>query len=75
MLADNEELQPRPIDSRSFGPLPLGNIIGRIIYHASSQTDHNPVTNSKEVTQSDLAVLNTELDVNALASYEPDDEQ
>ena len=32
VLADNEELQPSPIDSRSFGPLPLQNVLGRIMY-------------------------------------------
>lgn len=74
VLADNEELQPRPIDSRSFGPLPLERIIGRIIYHACSQTDHHPVQNSQQVTESDLVVLRSELDVNALAAYEPGEE-
>ena len=73
VLADNEELDPQPIDSRSFGPLPLSNIIGRIIYHASSQADHKPVQNSTEATQGDLVVLNTELDVMELAGYEPED--
>ena len=74
MVADNEELQPKPIDSRSFGPLPLNSIIGRIIYHACSQTDHHPVQNSREVTDGDLVVLHTELDVNKLAAYEPDED-
>ncbi len=33
MVADNEELEPpHVVDSRSFGPLPLSNILGRIMW-------------------------------------------
>lgn len=32
VVADNEQLQPpHVIDSRSFGPLPLQNVLGRIM--------------------------------------------
>jgi hypothetical protein len=34
VLADNEALEPpEVIDSRSFGPLPLPNVLGRIMYY------------------------------------------
>ena len=34
VLADNEELTPPDvIDSRSFGPVPLENVMGRIMYY------------------------------------------
>lgn len=41
MMADNEALPPKDaVDSRTFGPLPLGAIFGRIMYAARSETDH-----------------------------------
>jgi inner membrane protease subunit 1 len=66
VLADNEELQPPPIDSRSFGPLPLQNVLGRIMYFYRSQTDYGVVDNSSEAAASDEAVLEAELDLNKL---------
>jgi hypothetical protein len=67
VLADNEELAfPDVIDSRTFGPLPLNNIIGRVMYAAKSQTDHGPVENSISGMESDAAVLEAELDLDTL---------
>lgn len=41
VLADNEALEPpHVIDSRTFGPLPLVHILGRVMYSARSETDH-----------------------------------
>ena len=69
VLADNEDLKPsQVIDSRSFGPLPFSNIIGRIMYHAVSATDHGAVDNSEAARIADAPVLETELDVEKLAS-------
>lgn len=34
VVADNEDLDPsQVIDSRSFGPLPIENVMGRIMYY------------------------------------------
>ncbi len=66
VLADNEELKPpNVIDSRTFGPLPVENILGRIIYY-SRPNDHGPVQNSKPAMAADTAVLEAELDLNKL---------
>lgn len=67
VLADNEELEVKDaLDSRTFGPLPCENVIGRVIYQASSLTEHGPVDNSKEAGKADQPVLDAELDVEKL---------
>lgn len=66
MLADNEDLKPpEVIDSRSFGPLPVENIMGRIIYY-SRPNDHGAVQNSRAAMEADRAVLEAELDLSKL---------
>jgi hypothetical protein len=71
VLADNEDLNfPDVIDSRTFGPLPLGNIIGRVMYAATSSTNHGPVENSLAGMESDAAVLEAELDLETLVGEE-----
>lgn len=67
VLADNEALSPPAvIDSRTFGPLPLSNIIGRVMYAARSETDHGPIENSEAGMASDAPVLEAELDIDRL---------
>lgn len=64
VLADNEVLPPREaVDSRVFGPLPFCNVLGRVLYHASSPARHGPVENSLEAADVDGPVLAAELDV------------
>ncbi len=47
VLADNPNMRPPDvIDSRTFGFIPLSNIVGRVIYSGTSTSDHAPVTNS-----------------------------
>jgi hypothetical protein len=66
VLADNEELKPPAvIDSRTFGPLPVKNIMGRVIYYAR-KNDHGPVENSRPAMSADAAVLEAELDLDKL---------
>lgn len=66
VLADNEELRPPAvIDSRTFGPLPVENIMGRVIYYAR-ENDHGPVENSRPAMTADAAVLEAELDLDKL---------
>ena len=73
VLADNPDARPPAvIDSRSFGPLPLANIIGRVIYAASSVKDHGPVTNSAVSVMTDQPVVATEVDVSKM--FQADDE-
>lgn len=51
------------IDSRSFGPLPVENIIGRVIYQCQSPTEHGPTANSERAMAEDAVILDAELDV------------
>lgn len=61
VLADNPKLKPPDVeDSRTFGPLPLENIEGRVIYAARSKVDHGPVTNHSAWKSADAAVLGVE---------------
>jgi inner membrane protease subunit 1 len=66
VLCDNETLSPKVPecrDSRSFGPLPISNIIGRAIYGTRSPVDHGFVVNSDDAMHADSPVLAVELDV------------
>lgn len=68
VLADNEALSPPDVvDSRSFGPLPVENILGRIMYYWRSSSDAGVIENSEEAVDMDAPVLRAELDVDQLA--------
>ncbi len=70
VLADNQDLTPsQAVDSRSFGPLHVDHILGRILYFVRSQTEHGPVDNSQIANISDLPVLEAELDVDKLVDF------
>jgi len=67
VLADNEALKPAEVlDSRAFGPLPLHNVLGRVMYSGRSETDHGPIENSDSGMAADSAVLEAELDLDKL---------
>ncbi|CAH9051259.1 unnamed protein product [Cuscuta epithymum] len=62
--ADNETIKAKDAnDSRTFGPVSMDDIIGRVIYCLRSAVDHGPVNNSKLGSQKDAPVLEVELDV------------
>lgn len=68
VLADNEKLKPKEAnDSRIFGPVPMSDIVGRVIYCLRTAVDHGPVQNSNFSMHSDLPVLEVELDVEEMA--------
>ncbi|KAF6150928.1 hypothetical protein GIB67_026849 [Kingdonia uniflora] len=68
LMSDNEVLKPKEAkDSRTFGPIPLANIIGRVIYSLQSAVDHGPVENSHFSMQRDSPILAVELDVDEMA--------
>ncbi|GLT42302.1 hypothetical protein SLA2020_163090 [Shorea laevis] len=67
VLADNEKLKPKEAkDSRLFGPVPMTNIIGRVIYCLRTAVDHGPVLNSHYSMRRDSPVLEVELDVDEM---------
>ena len=69
VVADNEDIPHVDVpDSRTFGPLPLSNVLGRVVYALRSVTDHGVVHNSGEATAVDQPVLQTELDVELMAA-------
>lgn len=62
VLADNPEMKPPAvIDSRTFGFIPMANILGRVIYSGSSATEHAPVTNSPLAQAADDPILEQEV--------------
>ncbi|XP_050208062.1 uncharacterized protein LOC126657425 [Mercurialis annua] len=68
VLADNEKLKPKEAnDSRTFGPVPTSNIVGRVIYCLRTAVDHGPVQNSHFSMHKDSPVLEVELDVDEMA--------
>lgn len=69
VLADNEALKPKQEakDSRTFGPVHMSDIIGRVIYCLRNAVDHGPVQNSHFSNKKDSPVLEVELDVDEMA--------
>ncbi|XP_065875939.1 mitochondrial ATP-independent inner membrane protease subunit 2-like [Euphorbia lathyris] len=68
VLADNEKLKAKEAnDSRNFGPVPMSDIVGRVIYCLRTAVDHGPVQNSQFSMHKDIPVLEVELDVEELA--------
>ena len=69
VLSETPEFKPNEIiDSRTFGPLAVENIVGRVIYQCQSPTEHGPTSNSEEAMYDDAAVLDAELDVDSFCS-------
>ncbi|PON81742.1 Peptidase S26A, signal peptidase I [Trema orientale] len=68
VLADNEKLKPKEAnDSRKFGPVPMTDVVGRVMYCLRTAVDHGPVQNSHYGMQKDSPVLEVELDVDEMA--------
>ncbi|KAG0486686.1 hypothetical protein HPP92_008781 [Vanilla planifolia] len=68
VLSDNESLKLKEArDSRLFGPVPMSDILGRVIYAMRSAVDHGPVQNSYLAMNQDSSVLAVELDVDEMA--------
>ncbi|KAJ4776327.1 Peptidase S24/S26A/S26B/S26C family protein [Rhynchospora pubera] len=68
VLSDNSSLKSKEArDSRLFGPVPMTDIFGRVIYSLRSAVDHGPVENSRSAMIQDRPVLAVELDVEEMA--------
>ncbi|XP_072995555.1 mitochondrial ATP-independent inner membrane protease subunit 2-like isoform X2 [Typha latifolia] len=68
VLSDNGSLKTKEArDSRLFGPVPMTDILGRVIYALQSAVDHGPVENSHLAMNQDSSVLAVELDVEEMA--------
>lgn len=68
VMADTEDAPFADVpDSRTFGPLPLQNVLGRVVYAVRSATDHGVVHNSAAAARVDQPVLQVELDVAVMA--------
>tara|TARA_B100001094_G_C17771320_1_gene595208 strand:+ start:46 stop:618 length:573 start_codon:yes stop_codon:yes gene_type:complete len=71
VLADNDEISVQEAnDSRTFGPLQMSKILGRVVYSARSPVDHSYVQNSGANTEEDCAVVECELDVEVMFAKE-----
>jgi hypothetical protein len=59
--ADNAELKPPHVeDSRTFGPVPLGNVLGRCIYSFTSSMEQGYITNNQNVKADDASIVEVE---------------
>ncbi|CAI8602828.1 unnamed protein product [Vicia faba] len=68
VVAENEKLKVKEAnDSRTFGPIQMTNIVGRVLYCLRSAVDHGRVQNSPFSMQNDSPVLEVELDVDEMA--------
>jgi hypothetical protein len=68
VTADNEALKPKDAkDSRTFGPVPMKDIVGRVIYCLRTAVDHGPVKNNPYSMRFDQPILEVELDVEEMA--------
>ncbi|XP_020213171.1 uncharacterized protein LOC109797525 isoform X1 [Cajanus cajan] len=66
--ADNKSLKPKEArDSRSFGPVDMTDIVGRVIYRLRTCVDHGCVRNSHSSMLKDWPVLAVELDVEEMS--------
>ncbi|TKY52743.1 Mitochondrial inner membrane protease subunit 1 [Spatholobus suberectus] len=68
VVAENEKLKAKEAnDSRTFGPVQMTDIVGRVIYYLQSAVDHGRVQNSHFSMRKDTPVLEVELDVDEMA--------
>ncbi|KAJ4957259.1 hypothetical protein NE237_014042 [Protea cynaroides] len=68
VVSDNDSLKAKEAkDSRTFGPVPMTDIVGRVIYEMRTAVDHSPVKNSHWGMRKDLPVLEVELDIDEMA--------
>lgn len=73
LTADNEELSPPDVeDSRTFGPVQLGNIVGRCIYAIRSKADRQFIKNNERWAALDRDVVAVELTDELLDELESD---
>lgn len=67
VVCDNDDAR-HARDSRTFGPLDLRRVVGRVVYAVRSATDHGRVHNSREARWVDDPVVRVELDAEQLAA-------
>ncbi|KAL2323429.1 hypothetical protein Fmac_027808 [Flemingia macrophylla] len=68
VVAENEKMKAQEAnDSRTFGPVQMTNIVGRVIYCLRSAVDHGRIQNSYFGMNKDTPVLEVELDVDEMA--------
>lgn len=56
-----------PLDSRSFGFVPMTSVLGRVVYSLRSAGEHGHVANAPSSAAGDAAVAEAEVDVDQLA--------
>ena len=67
LSCDNEETTTGVgRDSRTFGPVHMHRIVGRVVYTARSRADHGAFKNSEEAMEEDAPVIEQELCVKTL---------
>ncbi|KAL2921340.1 Mitochondrial inner membrane protease subunit 1 [Bienertia sinuspersici] len=70
IVADNKNLKPgERNDSRTYGPISITNIIGRVMYRFRTLDHHGFVVNSPVSMQNDMPVFYVELDSNEMMKH------
>ncbi|XP_077228844.1 mitochondrial ATP-independent inner membrane protease subunit 2-like [Tasmannia lanceolata] len=70
VVSTNDTLKPKKArDSRTFGPVSMTGIVGRVIYSFQTAVEHGCVVNSDFAMQYDHPVLAVELDVDEMARF------
>ncbi|XP_010671023.2 uncharacterized protein LOC104887934 [Beta vulgaris subsp. vulgaris] len=73
VLSDNKNLKPgENNDSRTYGPISITDIVGRVIYRYQARGNHGFVRNSEISTRSDLSVIFIELDFSEVIRHRDD---
>ncbi|KAK9724305.1 hypothetical protein RND81_05G062500 [Saponaria officinalis] len=70
VLSDNNSLQPKEFnDSRTYGPISMSDIVGRVIYRYRTFHDNGLMVNSKLSMIYDMPVLYIEVDGKKLQQF------
>jgi hypothetical protein len=72
VLSDNKTLEPPLVeDSRSFGPVPLSNVVGRCIYAIRNRADREHIRNHPAWKAQDEEIVRVELTDELLDELDP----
>ncbi|KAL9240304.1 hypothetical protein vseg_014541 [Gypsophila vaccaria] len=76
VLSDNKNLKPKESkDSRTFGPISMSDILGRVIFRYRTFEDNEIMANSKLSMNNDVPVLYIEVDGEKLQRFAETGEQ
>ncbi|XP_074282293.1 mitochondrial ATP-independent inner membrane protease subunit 2-like isoform X2 [Silene latifolia] len=76
VLADKKSLSPKESkDSRTYGPISMSDIVGRIVYRFRTLDDHGFMRNNKLSRTYDMPILYMELDSEVMLRFADEGKQ